>query len=439
LTPDEEKRDMLAFMPRLLYVSASDRAAAFTSISAALLQAVSGDTVLVGSGRYSPSQTGERFPLYVPPAVTLAGMGQSDSIIDGEGAMDISFRPVRPGQSLVLLGDASVLTGFAVVNGGGNGISNQPGARILLTRNEIRGHGQHGVLISGPQEAVIKDNIFLDNGTKRFSPTTPRGVYGRQGHHIFIQGKGGADNRIIIVDNTMTRAYADGIAMVVFFDEPEGVSMHVSVIDNLIEQSERRGLTIAASFSAPRAQVMIDVRRNVIRDNTACAIVAQAARPLVSALISDSHLRVQLFDNECRNSAEGVALFGGFGPAEGNQLDATIVRNLITDMTGHAVRVIGGIGYRGRAAHGNRVRALISHNRIEAAGGIPIFLQGGVSEAQEEATDNEVLAQLHGNELPLVTGKSAIVINDGLLGNAVHLDEPAQTYQRVGGVMPFQV
>jgi hypothetical protein len=67
---------MSAFTPRLLYVSASDRLAPYTSISAALQQAVSGDTVLVGDGRYSPAHTGERFPLYVPPGVTLAGMGQ---------------------------------------------------------------------------------------------------------------------------------------------------------------------------------------------------------------------------------------------------------------------------------------------------------------------------------------------------------------------------
>ena len=428
---------MPAIMPRLLYVSTSDLTASYASISAALQQAVSGDTVLVGSGRYSPSQTGERFPLYVPPGVTLAGMGQSDSSIDGEGAMDVSFRPVRAGESLVLLGDGSVLSGMAVINGGGNGVGTQPGARVLITRNVIRGHGQHGVLISGPHEVVIKDNIFVDNGTKRFSPVTPRGVQGRQGHHIFVQGKGGMDNRVLIVDNTLTHAFADGIAMVVFFDEPAGVSMDVSVIDNLIEQNERRGLTIAASFSAPRHQVMIDVRRNIIRDNTEYAIVAQAARPLATTLVSDSHLRIQIFDNECHHSAEGIALFGGFGPAEDNRLDATIVGNLISAMQGHAVRVIGGIGYHGYGAYGNHVRALISHNRVENVEGIPIFIQGGAAEAQEEATDNAVLAQVIGNTLPTIQGKPAVVINDGLLGNVVQLEDPAQDYDRIGGVMPF--
>jgi Protein of unknown function (DUF1565) len=433
----KENCPMPALMPRLLYVSGSDKSASHASISDALLQAVTGDSVLVGPGRYSPSQTGERFPLYVPPGVTLAGIAQGECTVDGEGATDISFRPVREGQSLVLLGDGSVLSGFAVVNSGGNGISNQPGAQVLITRNEIRGHGQHGVLISGPQEAIIKDNIFLDNGTKRFSPLTPRGVHGRQGHHIFVQGRGGAENRVIILDNTMTRAYADGIALVVFFDEPEGVTLHVSVMNNLIEQNERRGLTIATSFSSSGHQVMIDVRRNVIRDNAEHAIVAQAARPLAPTLIRDNYLCLQIFDNECTNSDEGIALFGGFGPAEANQLDVTVMGNLITGIKGHAVRVIGGIGFHGHAALDNRVRALISRNRVEDVQGIPIFIQGGVSEGQEEATGNEVLAHVHGNELSAVAGKPSIVVNDGLLGNAVHLGESAQSYARVGGVTPL--
>lgn len=429
---------MPLLMPHLLYVSATDRTAPFSSICSALLQAIPGDTLLIGPGRYSPSQTGERFPLYIPPGVTLAGAGQGESIIDGEGAMEISFRPVREGQSLVLLGDGSTLTGFTVSTSGGNGIANQPGARVLIMRNEIRGHGQHGVLISGPQEAVIKDNIFLDNGTKRFSPMTPRGTPGRQGHHIFVQGKGGVANRVIIADNTMTRAYADGIALVVFFDEPDGLVMHVSIVNNLIEQNERRGLTIAAAFSSSRNHVAIDVRRNIIRDNVDQAIAAQAARPLATTLICDSHLRLGIYDNECRNNGEGIALFGGFGPSEGNLLDGTIVGNRILGTKHHAVRVIGGIGFRGHAARRNRVRVVISRNHVEEAGDIPIFVQGGVSEGQEEAAGNEVLAFVSGNELPILPGKASILLNDGLPGNVVHLEEPAQAHERVGGAIPYR-
>ena len=94
---------MSHLMPRLLYVSATEPTAACASISAALRQATAGDTVLVGRGLYAPSTTGEHFPLYMPPGVTLAGEGQGVSLIDGEGATDLSFRPVQAGQSLILL------------------------------------------------------------------------------------------------------------------------------------------------------------------------------------------------------------------------------------------------------------------------------------------------------------------------------------------------
>jgi len=425
-------------MPHLLYVSATDKTAPFASVSAALQQAVPGDTVLVGAGGYSPSRTSERLPLYVPPGVTLTGAGQGESIIDGERALDLSFRPVQEGQSLVLLGDGSTLTGLTIANSGGNGISNQPGARVLIMRNEIRGHGQHGILVSGPQEVVIKDNILLDNGTKRFAPITPRGVSGRQGHHIFVQGKSGAANRVIIADNTMTRAFADGIAMVVFFDEPDGVVMQVSVINNLIEQSERRGLTIAGSFNPSRTRVAIEVRRNVIRDNVEYGIAAQAARALMTTRICDSHLQLRIDDNECQNNGEAIAIFGGFGPAEGNVVDGTIVGNLITGTKYHAVRVIAGVGYRGHHAHNNRVRVLISRNHVEDTGDIPIFVQGGTAEGQEEAVGNEVLAHVSGNDLPALPGKPSVRFNDGLPGNVVRLEEPGQAHDRVDGVIPYR-
>jgi hypothetical protein len=101
--------------------------------------------------------------------------------------------------------------------------------------------------------------------------------------------------------------------------------------------------------------------------------------------------------------------------------------------------VIGGIGYHGYRAHDNCVPALISRNRVEDVVGIPIFIQGGVAEAQEEATDNQVLAQVMGNSLPTVQDKPSVVINDGLLGNVVHLADSAQAYERLGGVMPFHL
>ncbi|MEE9147642.1 MAG: DUF1565 domain-containing protein [Candidatus Tectomicrobia bacterium] len=429
---------MLHVMPHLLYVSATDTSATHASISAALRHANAGDTVLVGPGRYSPTHTSEAFPLYVPLGVTLLGSGQDQSIIDGEGAMELSFRPVRAGESLVLLGDGSSLSGFTLINSGGNGIGNQPGARIQIMRNTIGQHGQHGIILSGPEEAIIKDNLLQDNGTKQFRPITPRPAAGRQGHHIFVQGKIGAANRILISDNTMTRAFADGLAVVVFFDEGDGVHMHVRVFHNTIEHSERRGLTIAGSFGPSHNRVAIDVRHNLIRDNAALGIGAQAARPLVTQLLRDNHLVLHLLDNECLNNGEGIMLYGGFGPAEDNRLDATIMGNHITGACRYGLRIIGGVGMGGYAVRRNCVRAVISRNRIENVAQMPIMLQGGAAEGQEESIGNTVLAQVLENELSTMAGTPPLLLNDGLPDNAVHVEEPIPSHERRHQVLPYE-
>jgi hypothetical protein len=425
-------------MPHLLYVSATEPTAACASISAALRQAAAGDTVLVGRGRYAPSTTGEQFPLYVPPGVTLAGEGQGVSIIDGEGATDLSFRPVQAGQSLILLGDGTTLRDLTVANSGGNGVSNQPGARVLIMRNELRHHGQHSLLLSGPQEAVVLDNHLRDNGTRQFRPVTPRPAAGRQGHHIFVQGKSGAANSLVIAGNTMQRAFADGLALVVFFDEADGVTMHARVVNNTIEASERRGITIAGSFGPSHNRITIDVSHNTIRHNGAQAIGAQAARPLVTQLIRDSHLRLHLADNDCQTNGEGIVLFGGFGPAEDNVLDGTVVGNRITGTSRHAIRVIGGVGFGGYAALRNRVRVTMSRNRIAEAGEVPVFLQGGIAEGQETVTENAVMAQLLANDLPAAAGKPSVLRNDGLSGNTVYLDNPVPPYETIYHPLPYQ-
>jgi hypothetical protein len=434
----EKEKSMPHVVPRLVYVSATDPTAVYTSISTALRHTAAGDTVLVGPGRYTPSQTEEHFPFYVPPGVTLLGSGQETSIIDGEGAMDLSFRPVQAGQSLVLLGDGSTVSDLTIMGSGGNGLGTQPGARVCIMRNTIRQHGQHGIIVSGAHEAVIKDNRFLDNGTRQFRPQTPRPAAGRQGHHIFVQGKGGVANRVIIADNTMQGAFADAIALVVFFDEPDAVGMHASVLRNQIAHSQRRGLTIAGSFGPSQTRVTVDIQHNVIRDSAAQAIAAQAARPLALQLLRHCALTVQIIGNECMQNGGGITLFGGFGPAEDNLLTGTIVGNRLTGIQGHALRLIGGVGFGGYGAYRNRVQAIIGHNHIEDVSHTPMFLQGGTVEGQEEATGNAVFAQLRDNTWPTIAAQPPLLVNDGLPGNTVLLADPAPPHERVADVIPYQ-
>ena len=429
---------MSTLIPRLHYVSTTDTAASWSSITSALRHAAPGDTVLVGPGQYGPSRTQERFPLYVPPGVTLTGAGQDACTIDGEGSMALSFRPVCPDQSLILLGHDSRLSHLTIANSGGNGVGTEPGAHALITQNTIQQHGQHGILVSGAGDVVIMHNRFIQNGTRQFRPEIPRPAAGRQGHHIFVQGKGGMANRVLITENSMQGAFADAIALVVFFDEPDATRMQVSVWHNQIAQCERRGLTIAGSFGPSQTQVHIDIRHNDIRHCGTQAIAAQAARPLVLQRIRNATLQLHIADNTCSHTHEGIALFGGFGPAEDNLLECTIIGNHITNTATHAMRVIGGVGFGGYVALRNRVQAVIGHNHVERVGAVPILLQGGAAEAQEVVTDNTVLAHLMENTLPAWEEGAAVRLNDGLPGNAVHLAEPSQTCERIQEVAPYQ-
>ncbi len=289
------------------------------------------------------------------------------------------------------------------------------------------------------EEALIKDNIFLDNGTLKYGPETPRPAAARQGHHIFVQGKSGAANRMAICDNTMTRAFADGIAIVVFFDEADGVPMHVRVWGNTIEQSERRGLTIAGSFGPSHNRVDINVRHNVIRNNQALALGAQAARPLATQLLRDNRLRIQIVDNECRDNGDGITLFGGFGPAEHNVLEATVIGNIITGAARYGLRMIGGVGFDDYAARYNRVQAVVHRNRIEDAGTCAMFLQGGTTDAPADVTGNAVFAHIVDNDLSPADAASSIRLNDGLPGNTVHVETPTPPHKRIDAPVAYEV
>jgi hypothetical protein len=209
------------------------------------------------------------------------------------------------------------------------------------------------------------------------------------------------------------------------------------VLQNQIVQSERRGVTIAASFSPSHTRVAVDIMRNVIQDVGTQAIAAQAARPLALRQIRDSVLHLRILDNECANMAEGIALFGGFGPATDNVLDSLIQGNRFVAMHQHAIRCIGGVGFGGYAAHCNHVQVVISRNHIGATGQAPIVLQGGVAEGQEEATGNHVVAQCLANEFLMMAGQPSLLLNDGLPGNSAVVDAPAPDHERITTVLPY--
>jgi hypothetical protein len=131
-------------------------------------------------------------------------------------------------------------------------------------------------------------------------------------------------------------------------------------------------------------------------------------------------------------------LAGGFGPAEDNRLEATVVQNHITGAAHYGLRILGGVGMGGYAAHNNRVYAVLSGNRIDNTGGVPLLLQGGTAEGHEDATGNAVMVQMGDNVLTTAAPQPALVLNDGLPHNTVQVEGTVPEHERIHHPMPYE-
>src|SRR5262245_19660937 len=166
-------------------VHPTDSRADAASITRALNMAHAGDVVLLGSGTYSPMQTGETLPLRIPSGVAVEGVAQDVCVIDGAGQFERSCNAIRPDMSVVVLDDGASCSGVTVTNGGGHGLGVPPGASATIRNCTVSRHGDHGIFLCGVAEAVVIGCRLVENGLKRFEPSLPRGPGARQGHHIF--------------------------------------------------------------------------------------------------------------------------------------------------------------------------------------------------------------------------------------------------------------
>ena len=139
------------------------------------------DTLNVLPGRYSPSATGESFPLNLPSFLTLKGAGRDSTILDAEAELDSLLRRVI---NIIDVKDSNVedftiTGGFAaeypgdetLFAGGGILISNS--TNIIIRKNKIvqnhavsllggAGFGGGIIILEGGHH-VIHDNIFENN------------------------------------------------------------------------------------------------------------------------------------------------------------------------------------------------------------------------------------------------------------------------------------
>jgi len=128
---------------RTIVVHPTDPQAEAASLTQALALATAGDTVLVGPGVYSPTRSGEHWPLKIPAHVTVLGASKEACIIDGEGQFAPSFSPIRTDLSIVELADGVWVSGLTITNGGGHGIGAPLGTTVHVSNCILSQHGDH--------------------------------------------------------------------------------------------------------------------------------------------------------------------------------------------------------------------------------------------------------------------------------------------------------
>jgi Right handed beta helix region len=410
----------------IIVVHPTDPQAEAHSFTHALQAARPGDVILLSPGIYSPTRTAEVLPLKIPAGVAVEGAGREVSIIDGEGLFEPSFNPIRPDLSVIVLDDGASLSGVTVTNGGGHGIGGSPGVSVTIRNCTVSRHGDHGVFLCGVTEAVITGCVFQENGLKRFEPVLPRGTGARQGHHIFAEARHGQRNRLLITDNTMHGCFADGIAFICFFPEPDGVSFSATIVRNTIEASERGGLLFSCSFGPSHNQLRITAADNILRANKQFGLSILTAVPLADKVPQDSALTALVTGNDISASPIGVLIQGAVSEAHHNVCRVTIDRNHISNCSKNAVRLVGAMGVEGLDTKENSLQAVVSRNHL-AGGASAVTIQGagGAGSPQQ----NTVKIRLHDNAVD-TPPEQAIMISDGRTGNLVEVLEGGQTYMR---------
>ena len=408
-----------------LVVHPTDSNAHASSISQALGMAHGGDVILIEPGTYGPEHTAEQLPLRVPAGVMVEGQAAEACIIDGGGVFEPSFNPIRPDLSIVVLEDAASLAGVTVQNGGGHGIGVPPGATVTIRNCTISQHGDHGVYLCGVGAVLISQCDFRRNGLKRFEPALPRGTGARQGHHIFAEARHGQPNRLVITDNTMQDCFADGIACICFFPEPDGVSFSATILRNTIEASERGGLLFSSSFGPSDNHFQLIAADNVLNGNKQFGINILTSIPLADKVPQHNRLHGLIAGNTIAESPIGIAVQAAVSEAHGNTCRLTIDHNHIADCKKNAIRLVGAAGTDGLATRDNTLDVALTRNVIVGS----VVIQGAGGPAGSTLDNNAANVRLSGN-----TGDSTqdhnIKVSDGRPGNRASVAEDSQAYQR---------
>lgn len=123
-------------------------------------------TIHLASGTYSPSLTGEKYPLQMVKYVSLQGSGTAETFLDAEASADFPCRVINMDYvEGVTVSELTLMGGFVTMlknyNGGGIGIINSQATlhNILLAGSSSAGNGAG---LYAFQSGVVADSISLE-------------------------------------------------------------------------------------------------------------------------------------------------------------------------------------------------------------------------------------------------------------------------------------
>jgi hypothetical protein len=363
--------------------------------------------------------------------VSVIGAAKESCCVDGEGQFAPSFNPISTDLSIFTLSDRSSVSNLTVTNSGGHGIAVPPGVSATVHHCTVSQHGDHGVYLCGVANAAITHCEFLCNGRKRFEPPLPRGVGARQGHHIFAEARAGQRNHIVVSGNTMRECFADGLAFVCFFSEPDTVAFEALVQRNTIEDSERGGLLFAGSFGPWRNHLRLTIADNTLRNNKQFGLSVIGAFPLGGKVPHETSVHATVNGNTISGSPIGILVQGAVGEAHNNSSSFTLVHNRIADCGRNALRLVGAVGVGGVATRGNALAAVLAWN--SCTGSVPaVVVQGAGGVATGGVTNNSATVQLVANASS-APYEQAFLVSDGLPENQAAVAPGGHAWTRKDG------
>lgn len=245
------------------------------SLTQALQLAPVNSVITLSPGTYS-SQTGEIFPLFLKPGVSIQGnmenQGRDVKILGGGEYLSRSFG----GENVAIVGaNQSSLSGVTISNTNNRGYGLWiESTNTLVQNNTFISNTQDGIAISGNATPSINKNYFYQNGANGVTisgtarPEVRENLFVQTGFAINI-----IDNAAPVIVANRIQQNRSGIVL--------QANSHPVLRNNLIEYNQEDGLVIV-SQAIPDLGNATDPARNEFRQNARYDINAKAAKQIIS-------------------------------------------------------------------------------------------------------------------------------------------------------------